>query len=46
MMDELLKELAPLVAHETQRASEQYGDKYASAHEAESVLREEIEGGK
>ena len=43
MMDELLKEIAPLVAHETQRASEQYGDRYASAHEAESVLREEIE---
>ena len=42
MMDELLKELQPLVAHETARASNQYGDKYASAHEAESVLREEI----
>lgn len=40
MMDELLKELTPVVAHETQRASEQYGDRYASAHEAESVLRE------
>src|SRR5574344_585357 len=43
MMDELLKELAPVVASETQRASKQYGDKYASAHEAESVLREEID---
>ena len=43
MMDELLKEIAPLVAHETARASNQYGDRYASAHEAESVLREEIE---
>lgn len=43
MMDELLKELAPVVESETQRASEQYGDRYASAHEAESVLREEIE---
>ena len=42
MMDELLKELAPVVASETQRASKQYGDKYASAHEAESVLREEV----
>lgn len=42
-MDELLKELAPVVESETQRASEQYGDRYASAHEAESVLREEIE---
>ena len=42
MMDELLKELTPVVAHETQRASEQYGDRYASAHEAESVLREEV----
>lgn len=42
MMDELLKELQPLVAHETQRASKKYGDKYASAHEAESVLREEV----
>ena len=42
MMDELLKELQPLVEAETQRASEQYGDKYASAHEAESVLREEV----
>ena len=42
MMDELLKEIAPLVAAETERASKQYGDKYASAHEAESVLREEV----
>ena len=42
MMDELLKELAPVVAHETARASNQYGDRYASAHEAESVLREEV----
>ena len=42
-MDELLKEIAPLVAAETERASKQYGDKYASAHEAESVLREELE---
>jgi hypothetical protein len=42
MMDELLKELAPVVESETQRASEQYGDRYASAHEAESVLREEV----
>ena len=41
-MDELLKELAPVVASETQRASKQYGDKYASVHEAESVLREEV----
>ena len=43
MIDELLKELQPIMAHETERASEQYGDKYASAHEAESVLREEVE---
>ena len=42
MMNELLKELVPVVASETQRASKQYGDKYASAHEAESVLREEV----
>ena len=42
MMDELLKELTPVVAAETQRASAQYGDRYASAHEAESVLREEV----
>ena len=41
-MDELLKEIAPLVAHETARASKQYGDRYASAHEAENVLREEV----
>ena len=41
-MDKLLKELQPLVEAETQRASEQYGDRYASAHEAESVLREEV----
>ena len=32
-MDELFKEIAPLVAAETERASKQYGDKYASAHE-------------
>src|SRR5574344_2743942 len=43
MTDELLKELQPLVASETERASKQYGEKYASAHEAESVLREEVE---
>ena len=42
MIDELLKELQPIMAAETQRASEQYGDRYASAHEAESVLREEV----
>ena len=42
MMDKLLKELAPVVESETQRASKQYGDRYASAHEAESVLREEV----
>ena len=41
-MDELLKELKPIVESETQRSSSQYGDKYASAHEAESVLREEV----
>jgi hypothetical protein len=39
MMDKLLKEIAPVVAHETQRASEQYGDKYASAHEALRLLQ-------
>lgn len=42
MMDELLKEIATVVAAETERASKQYGYKYASAHEAESVLREEV----
>lgn len=42
MNEELLTELQPIVASETQRASKQYGDRYASAHEAESVLREEV----
>ena len=41
-MDELLKEIAPLVASETQRASKQYGDKYASAHEAEKELYKKV----
>ena len=38
MMDELLKELTPVVAHETQRASEQYGDRYALAHEQDALF--------
>jgi|GEM_PF-5763847 len=43
MTDELIKNLQPLVAAETARASKQYGEQYASEHEAESVLREQID---
>ena len=43
MMNELIDAVTALVGEETQRAKEQYGEKYASLHEGYGVLVEEID---